>query len=66
MSSGRCSKTKALRSTRRSDNVSLETDHADFTGELHIDAAPESVAALREIPTLDSELVHVRWSGNAV
>jgi hypothetical protein len=45
---------------------SLETDHADFTGELHTDAAPESVAALREITTLDSELIHVRWSGNAV
>lgn len=44
----------------------FKSDHGDFTGELHEDAAPESVAALREMTTLDSELIHVRWSGNAV
>jgi len=46
--------------------LTLETDHDEFTGELHTDAAPESVAALREITTLESQLLHVRWSGNAV
>lgn len=45
---------------------SLNTEDGEFTGELHTDAAPESVAALREIGTIESELLHVRWSGNAV
>jgi hypothetical protein len=44
----------------------LATEQAEFTGELHTDAAPESVAALREITTLESDLLHVRWSGHAV
>lgn len=45
---------------------SLHTEDGEFTGELHTDAAPESVAALRDIGTIASELLHVRWSGNAV
>jgi hypothetical protein len=45
---------------------SLQTPHTDFIGELHTDVAPESVEALREVTTLVSELIHVRWSGNAV
>ncbi|MFC4360479.1 DUF3830 family protein [Halobium salinum] len=37
-----------------------------FAGDLLEDEAPESVAALREFLPLDSELMHVRWSGHAV
>jgi hypothetical protein len=44
----------------------LEAEDTEFSGELHTEAAPESVDALREITTLESELLHVRWSGNAV
>ena len=46
--------------------LTLETEECSFTGRLHEDAAPESVAALRELSTLRSELLHVRWSGHAV
>jgi hypothetical protein len=46
--------------------LQLETDQSNFTGQLHTDAAPESVAALHEITTLESDLIHVRWSGHAV
>lgn len=37
-----------------------------YCGDLLEDEAPESVAALREFLPLDSELMHVRWSGHAV
>lgn len=45
----------------------LEFDIEDktFTAELLEDEAPESVAAMREFLPLDSELMHVRWSGHA-
>jgi len=46
--------------------LSLETEHSEFSGELHTDTAPESVAALRDVTTLASELLHVRWRRNAV
>jgi hypothetical protein len=40
--------------------------YADFIGELTMDTAPEPVDALQEVTTLESKLIHVRWSGNAV
>lgn len=45
--------------------LTLETDEHRFTAELHPEAAPESVAALEELLPLESELMHVRWSGHA-
>jgi hypothetical protein len=36
-----------------------------LSGELLADAAPESVAAMREFMPHDSDLMHVRWSGHA-
>jgi hypothetical protein len=45
--------------------LTLETDEYRFEAELHPEAAPESVAALEELLPLESELMHVRWSGHA-
>lgn len=45
--------------------LTLETDEHRFAAELHPEAAPESVAALEELLPLESELMHVRWSGHA-
>ena len=45
--------------------LTLETDEYQFEAELHREAAPESVAALEELLPLESELMHVRWSGHA-
>lgn len=36
-----------------------------YEARLLADAAPESTAALRELLPLESELMHVRWSGHA-
>jgi len=44
----------------------LRAEDATFHGELCTEVAPESVAALRELTPIESELIHVRWSGNAV
>jgi hypothetical protein len=43
----------------------LHIDVADltFTARLHEDDAPETVAAVRRLLPLESQLVHVRWSG---
>jgi hypothetical protein len=46
-------------------SISIKTAVDDFEGELHADKAPENVAALRELMPLESELMHVRWSGHA-
>lgn len=35
----------------------------DFTAELHEQDAPQSVAAFRKLLPLDSQIIHVRWSG---
>jgi len=43
----------------------INIDGATFTADLHEDRAPESVAAVREFLPLESELMHVRWSGIA-
>ena len=47
--------------------TTLEIDVADYTFEAPLldDRAPESVAALRDFLPLESELMHVRWSGHA-
>ena len=43
----------------------LHIDVADltFTARLHEEAAPETVGAFRRMLPLESQLVHVRWSG---
>jgi len=45
--------------------LELVVDGDVLTADLHPDAAPESVAAVREFTTLETELMHVRWSGIA-
>lgn len=45
--------------------IEIQTDDTTFTAELHEERAPETVAALREMLPLHSELMHVRWSGIA-
>ncbi|GGN21247.1 hypothetical protein GCM10009021_23160 [Halarchaeum nitratireducens] len=45
--------------------LEIEIDDTTFTAELHEDDAPASVAAVREFLPLESELMHVRWSGIA-
>ena len=46
-------------------SISIKTAVDEFEGELHVDKAPENVAALRDLMPLESELMHVRWSGHA-
>ena len=43
----------------------VELPDETLSGELLEDAAPESVAAMREFMPHDSNLMHVRWSGHA-
>lgn len=43
----------------------IELPDRTLTAELLPDEAPKSVAAVREILPLESELMHVRWSGHA-
>lgn len=45
--------------------IKITSNGTTFTAELHEDRAPESVAAVREFLPLESELMHVRWSGIA-
>lgn len=45
--------------------LELELEDRTLTAEIYEDEAPESVAAMREFLPLDSELMHVRWSGHA-
>jgi hypothetical protein len=46
--------------------LTFSIDETDFTATLLEDEAPESVRALRALLPLESELMHVRWSGYAV
>jgi hypothetical protein len=46
--------------------VKLVTSEHSLNGELFPDRAPESVAAFRDLLPLESELLHVRWSGYAI
>lgn len=45
--------------------LELELEDRTLTAEVYEEEAPESVAAMREFLPLDSELMHVRWSGHA-
>ncbi|RXK47911.1 DUF3830 family protein [Halorientalis pallida] len=45
--------------------LELAIEDTVLTAKLLPDAAPESVAAVREFLPLESELLHVRWSGHA-
>ncbi|WP_299263411.1 DUF3830 family protein [Halorientalis sp.] len=45
--------------------LELVVDDDVLSASLLPDAAPESVAAVREFTPLDTELLHVRWSGHA-
>jgi len=45
--------------------LEIEIGDTTFTAELHEDRAPESVAAVRDFLPLESDLMHVRWSGIA-
>lgn len=45
--------------------IELVVDGDVFTASLLEAEAPESVAAVREFLPLESELMHVRWSGHA-
>lgn len=45
--------------------LELELEDRTLTAEVYEDEAPESVAAMREFLPLNSELMHVRWSGHA-
>lgn len=45
--------------------IELRVDGQRYVADLLEEAAPESVAALREILPLESDLMHVRWSGHA-
>lgn len=47
------------------DKLIIEVADKTFTAALHEEAAPESVAAMREFLPLESTLMHVRWSGIA-
>jgi len=47
------------------DTLTIDVGEYTFTAELCEEAAPESVAAMREFLPLQSTLMHVRWSGIA-
>lgn len=47
------------------NTLELDIEGEILTAELLEDEVPESVAAMREFLPLDSELMHVRWSGHA-
>lgn len=47
------------------DELTIQVAGETFTATLHEEAAPESVAAMREFLPLESTLMHVRWSGIA-
>ncbi|MDZ5811530.1 DUF3830 family protein [Halorubrum sp. AD140] len=43
----------------------IDINGTEFTAECHESEAPESVAAVRDLLPLESDLLHVRWSGIA-
>ena len=45
--------------------LSIELDGHEFEATIHETKAPESVAAVRDLLPIESELMHVRWSGIA-
>jgi len=45
--------------------IEIQLDDTTFEATLHEDRAPESTAAVRDLLPLESELMHVRWSGIA-
>lgn len=46
--------------------LTFDIDGTEYEAELLADEAPESIAALREHLPLESEVMHVRWSGHAI
>jgi len=46
--------------------LTFDIDGTEYGAELLEDEAPESIAALREHLPLESEVMHVRWSGHAI
>ena len=46
--------------------LTFDIDGSKYTTELLEDEAPESIAALQEHLPLESEVMHVRWSGHAI
>lgn len=46
--------------------LDINIDGAVYNAELFEEDAPESIAALREHLPLDTEVMHVRWSGHAI
>ncbi|MFO8116165.1 MAG: DUF3830 family protein [Halorubrum sp.] len=45
--------------------IEVTIEETTFTANLHADRAPKSVAAVLDFLPLESELMHVRWSGIA-
>ena len=45
--------------------LELKTPNQSFVGELHNGEAPESVSVMQDLLPIESELMHVRWSGYA-
>jgi hypothetical protein len=46
--------------------LELDIEGDIYTAELLEDEAPESIAAMREFLPLETDIMHVRWSGHAV
>ena len=46
--------------------LAIDIEGETFAGELFEDRAPASIDAMCDFLPLDSELMHVRWSGHAV
>ena len=46
--------------------IEIKTPNERFVGKLHNEKAPESVSVMQDILPIESELMHVRWSGHAI
>ena len=46
--------------------VRIKSDHFEFIGLLHEDKAPETCQAFLSMLPLESEFIHVRWSGEGI
>jgi hypothetical protein len=46
--------------------LEIDVDGTVYTGDLFEDRAPVSIETMRDFLPLESELMHVRWSGHAV
>lgn len=51
---------------QRMGQLGIEVGEYDFRAELYEEEAPESIKATRAFLPLESQLMHVRWSGHAV